>query len=40
MKYVICDAIINSVVYICITVAAIHFEDPAILWWYILPLLF
>lgn len=34
----ICDAIVKSVAFICITLAAIYFKQPSLLWWYIVPL--
>ena len=37
--FLICNAIVRSVAFACITFVAIHFENANILWWYILPLL-
>ena len=31
------NALLRSVAFVCITVAAVHFESTSILWWYILP---
>lgn len=37
--FLICNAIVRSVAFICITFAAMHFQRAALLWWYIVPLL-
>ena len=37
--FLICNAIVRSVVFICITLAAIYFQQPDLLWWYIILLL-
>lgn len=33
---VICNIIIDLAYTVCVTVAAIHFDKPSILWWYVL----
>lgn len=37
--FLICNAIVRSVAFICITLATIYFQQPSLLWWYIVPLL-
>lgn len=31
------NALLRSVVFVCITVAAVIFESTSILWWYLIP---
>ena len=31
------NAVLRSVAFVCITVAAIYFESAGILWWYLVP---
>lgn len=39
-KYVImAQAFVAAVFAVCITIVSIHFGDPKILWWYVLPLI-
>lgn len=38
-KFLICNTIVRSVAFICITFAATYFRDSGLLWWYIVPLL-
>ena len=42
MKQVIwvllCNAIIEATFVVCVTLAAIHFDKPAMCWWYVLTL--
>jgi hypothetical protein len=37
--FLICNTIVRSVAFVCITLAAIHFESAKLLWWYVVPLL-
>ena len=34
---VLLSYIFNFVLVICITLMAIHFDNPGLLWWYLLP---
>lgn len=36
---IICEAVVKSVAFICITLATIYFKDTSLLWWYLAPLL-
>ena len=33
---IIANAVIDCVYAACVTVAAMHFEKPSVLWWYVL----
>jgi hypothetical protein len=37
--FLICNAIVRSVAFICITFASIYFRKPSLLWWYVVPVL-
>ena len=37
--FLICSVIVRSIAFICITLAAIYFKRPSLLWWYVVPLL-
>ena len=37
--WMLCNVLIKGIYAICVTVAAISFDKPAILWWYLLLLL-
>lgn len=37
--FLICSTIVRSIAFICITFTATHFQNPNLLWWYIVPLL-
>lgn len=34
----ICKTLATIVAFVCITYAAIYFQKPSLLWWYIVPL--
>lgn len=41
LKFVVLFGTLIKIVYcVCVTVAAIHFNDPGILWWYLLSCVF
>lgn len=41
LKFVVLFSAILKIAYcVCVTVAAIHFNDPGILWWYLLSFMF
>lgn len=37
--FLICNAIVRIVAFVCITYAALYLHKPGLLWWYIVPLL-
>ena len=36
MSTLICQTVVQSITVICITIAAIYFKNPGLLWWYII----
>ena len=37
--YFICNAIVRVAAFVCVTLAAMHFNNMHLLWWYVVPLL-
>lgn len=41
LKFVVLWSVLLKIAFcICVTIAAIHFNDPALLWWYLLAFAF